>query len=92
MENMVIKVKGRLNREKARGKEKEVVIRRKKERERQVDLTWGQSYKTFYVCNLRIFDKPFQLSLMFVGKAGAYPRVEQLKKCASLGRLLGPVS
>jgi hypothetical protein len=30
-----------------------------------------------------VLDKPFQPSLMFVGKAGAYLRVEQLK-CTSL--------
>jgi hypothetical protein len=41
---------------------------------------WGLYYKTFYNCNLRIFviarvfvfGKPFQLSLMFAGKAAAY--------------------
>jgi hypothetical protein len=27
----------------------------------------------------RFFDKPLQLSLKFVDKAGAYPRVEHLK-------------
>ncbi len=31
-----------------------------------------------------VLDKPLQPSLMFVGKAGAYPGVEQFK-CTSLG-------
>ncbi len=31
-----------------------------------------------------VLDKPFQSGLMSVGKAEAYPRVEQLK-CTSLG-------
>jgi len=43
--------------------------------------SWAQCHKTFYVRKLRIFVisygacqcKPFQPSLMFVGKAGAYP-------------------
>ncbi len=40
--------------------------------------TCGQCYKTFYgydFSKVRAFvpGKPFQLSLMFVGKAGAYP-------------------
>jgi hypothetical protein len=47
---------------------------------------WCQSYKTFYGRNLQIFNnklvfvpgKPFQPSLMFVGKTGAYLRVEHL--------------
>jgi hypothetical protein len=30
-----------------------------------------------------VLDRPFQLSLMFVSKSGAYPQVEHLK-CASL--------
>jgi len=34
-----------------------------------------------------VLDNPFQPSLMFVGKAGVYPRVEQLKS-TPLGRLL----
>jgi hypothetical protein len=42
----------------------------------------GLYYKTFFGRNLRIFmisesvfpSKPFQSSLMFVGKAGTYPR------------------
>jgi hypothetical protein len=34
-----------------------------------------------------VFDKSFQPSLMFVGKAGANHRVEQYK-CTHLGRLL----
>jgi hypothetical protein len=50
-------------------------------------LIWGRCNKTFYNRNLRIFVKarafdpgePFQPSLMFVGKAVAYPRVEQMK-------------
>ncbi len=45
-----------------------------------------QPYKTFYGCNLRLFllsysvcpRKTIQLSLMFVGKAGAYLRVKYL--------------
>ncbi len=48
---------------------------------------WTQCYTTFYGCNLRIFvisqsiclDKHFRPRLMFVGKTGAYPRMEQLK-------------
>ncbi len=45
------------------------------------DTSWTQCYKTFYSRNLRIFvrHKPFLPSLMFVGKAGAYLIVEQLK-------------
>ncbi len=44
---------------------------------------WSPSYKTFYDRNLQILfyyarvfvpDKSFQPSLMFAGKAGAYPR------------------
>ncbi len=45
----------------------------------KVDLR-GQSYKTFYCCNLQIFvntrvfvpGKPFHSSVVFAGKAGAY--------------------
>ncbi len=35
-----------------------------------------------------VFDKSFQPSLVFVGKAGVYPRVEKIKTYFILGRLL----
>jgi hypothetical protein len=45
---------------------------------------WGQCYKTFYGCKLRLFkNKLFQPSLMFAGKAGAYPS-ESPFRCSSL--------
>jgi hypothetical protein len=45
-------------------------------------LSWGQPFKTFtatiyeFSLQARVFapDKPFQPNLMFIGKAGAYPR------------------
>ncbi len=47
----------------------------------------GQCYKTFYGRNLRIFvfvpGKTFQPSLMFTGKAGAYPS-EAPFRCTTL--------
>jgi hypothetical protein len=56
-------------------------------------VTWlyprGQCYKTMYGRNLGIFvlfvpGKPLQASLMFAGKAGAYPS-EAPFMCSSLG-------
>ncbi len=46
-----------------------------------VSVTWGQTYKTFYGRNLQnsvkarvlVPGKPFQPSLMFVGKAKSLP-------------------
>ncbi len=63
------------------------------------NLAWlvsslGPCYKTFYTRNLQIFikkqeclfvsGKPFQLSLMFAGKAGAYP-IEAPFRCSTIG-------
>ncbi len=54
---------------------------------------WAQCYKTFYGCNLRMFvvsysvfvlGKSCQPSLMFVGKAGAYP-IEEPFRCSTIG-------
>ncbi len=57
--------------------------------------TWGPCYKTFYIRNLQMFLKvrvfvhlkPLQPSLMFAGKAGAYPS-KTLIRCSTLGKLL----
>jgi hypothetical protein len=54
--------------------------------------SWGQCYKTFFVRNLRIFvkvrvfvhGKPFQPSLIFAGKAEAYPS-EAPERFSTLG-------
>jgi hypothetical protein len=51
----------------------------------------GHCYKTFYICKLLIFikarafvpGKPFQPSLMFVGKTEAYPSVAPVR-CSTL--------
>jgi hypothetical protein len=48
--------------------------------EKKTHLNLGQCSKTFYGCNLRVFeirysvipDRPFQSSVWFVNKAGAY--------------------
>ncbi len=58
----------------------------------KTDLT-GQSYKSFYICNLHISvltrafiqGKPYQPSLMFAGKAGDYPS-ELPFRCCTLGK------
>ncbi len=52
--------------------------------------SWGKCCKTFYGCKLRLFynklvtGKRFQPSLMFAGKAGAYPSEAPLR-CSALG-------
>ncbi len=57
--------------------------------------TRGKSYKTFYSHNWQIFisrvlvhGKPFQPSLMFAGKARAYPS-EAPFRCSTLGQARG---
>ncbi len=57
---------------------------------------WGQSYKTFYARNLRIFlnaegsapNQPFQPSPMFVSNAGANPN-EAPFGCSTQGQARG---